>query len=477
MNLTKRLVTFALAIALLFGAVSIAFADDAHPDITGHKYEEYLIRALEKGYISGYGSGNVRPDKEITKKEAVSIIVKNLAAAPDGQIDGSRSKYYAQLAMNWEVINSSNNMKSTITRMKGYTMLAIAAGIGEGEDTSVIDDLKDSPFIEEEARGQIAGLINRGFLEPEDSRLGVYRSMTRAEFIALFVKMDDAGVWAKAKKELNNTSISKVKLSFEHSERLKEGEPLAVTVSIDGGKRGTECTAVWYKNGAEEGRENIVLSGKHTEYKFEIYYPISDYTPESYIVGFELYHSEKGKQEVKGGHYTQYISTDYKSVVDRISNKYEGDYTLQYALDNDYTQYEKHVFVNYKGYSSSTEYLIWVNRHFQRTNIYVGYKGHWKLIKEFIVGTGRPGSVTPVGVFKVFGKQPGWYKTKYDVKPIVNFYQGGYAFHSRLLYHGTDEVKDPSIGFPVSLGCMRMYNEDIQWMYDNIPIWTTVVVW
>ena len=80
-------------------------------------------------------------------------------------------------------------------------------------------------------------------------------------------------------------------------------------------------------------------------------------------------------------------------------------------------------------------------------------------------------------MFKVFGKQPGWFKTKYDVKPIVNFYQGGYAFHSRLLYHGTDEVKDPSIGFPVSLGCMRMYNEDVQWMYDNIPIWTTVVVW
>ena len=195
------------------------------------------------------------------------------------------------------------------------------------------------------------------------------------------------------------------------------------------------------------------------------------------MIGFELYHDENGKQEKKGDHFTQYIDHDYKSVVAKISNKYEGDYTIQYALDHDYTDYEKSVFVNYKGYSSSTEYLIWVNRAYQRTNVYIGSKGHWKLIKVFVVGTGRPGSVTPVGVFKVFGKQSGWYKTKYDVKPIVNFYQGGYAFHSRLLYHGTDEVKDPSIGFPVSLGCMRMYNEDIQWMYDNIPIWTTVVVW
>lgn len=476
MNLIKRLIVLSLIAALLLCSAAAALADEAHPDISGHKYEEYLLRALEKGYISGYDSGNVRPDREITKKEAISVIVKNLCAFPDGQIDGSRSKYFVKIAMNWGVINSGDNLKGTITRLKGYQMLATAAGIGE-EDTSVIDGLKDSPFLEGEAREQVAGLINRGFIEPEENRLGVYRIMTRAEFIALFVKMDDAGVWDKAKKELNDTSISKVKLTFDHSERLTEGEPLVVTVNIDGGKRGTECTAVWYKNGGEEGREDIILSGKHSEYKFEIYYPISDYTPDSYIVGFELHHKENGKDEVKGGHFTQYLSTDYKSVVERISNKYEGDYTLQYALDNDYTQYEKHVFVNYKGYTSSTGYLIWVNRHFQRTNIYVGSKGNWKLIKEFIVGTGRPGSVTPVGVFKVFGKQAGWYKTKYDVKPIVNFYQGGYAFHSRLLYHGTDEVKDPSIGFPVSLGCMRMYNEDVQWMYDNIPIWTTVVVW
>ena len=164
-------------------------------------------------------------------------------------------------------------------------------------------------------------------------------------------------------------------------------------------------------------------------------------------------------------------------LVSRISNKYEGDYTLEYAETHDYTQGEKTVFVNYKGYKSTSQYLIWVNRAYQRTNIFEGSQGNWKLIKEFIVGTGRRSSPTPVGTFKVTGKQSGWYKLKYDVKPIVRFYAGGYAFHSRLLYHGTDEVKDPSIGFPISLGCMRMYGEDIQWMYDYIPVGTTVVVW
>ncbi len=477
MTAFKRLISAVLAVIIIMSLSFMAAADEAWPDITGHKYESYILKALEKGYISGYGDGTVRPDREITKKEAVTIIVKNLVANPEALSNGSRTQNIVNKAMNWGVINSGNNMSASIDRMKAYTMLAAAAGIGDGEDDSVIDSLADSKYITGEERGQIAGLINRGIISASSGALGVFKTVTRAEFIMLFMKMDAAGLWTAAKADLNNTSISKVKLSFEHSERLTEGEPMQVTVNITGGKRGTECTAVWYKNGVEEGRENIVLSGREHKYTFEIDYVMSNYTPDSVVIGFELYHDENGKQEKKGDHFTQYIDHDYKSVVAKISNKYEGDYTLQYALDHDYTDYEKSVFVNYKGYSSSTEYLIWVNRAYQRTNVYIGSKGHWKLIKVFVVGTGRPGSVTPVGVFKVFGKQSGWYKTKYDVKPIVNFYQGGYAFHSRLLYHGTDEVKDPSIGFPVSLGCMRMYNEDIQWMYDNIPIWTTVVVW
>jgi len=61
---------------------------------------------------------------------------------------------------------------------------------------------------------------------------------------------------------------------------------------------------------------------------------------------------------------------------------------------------------------------------------------------------------------------------------VVNFKTGsGYAFHSRLYNPGWSETfTDARIGFPVSHGCLRMYSEDVQWMYDNIPIGTTVVV-
>ena len=66
----------------------------------------------------------------------------------------------------------------------------------------------------------------------------------------------------------------------------------------------------------------------------------------------------------------------------------------------------------------------------------------------------------------------------YTVRPVVGFYPGtGYAFHSRLCYPGTDTEYDFSAGYPVSHGCVRMYKNDIKWIYNNIPVGTTVAIY
>jgi lipoprotein-anchoring transpeptidase ErfK/SrfK len=59
---------------------------------------------------------------------------------------------------------------------------------------------------------------------------------------------------------------------------------------------------------------------------------------------------------------------------------------------------------------------------------------------------------------------------------LINF-SNSLGFHSRLYYPGTTTVNDARIGFPVSHGCIRMYTEDVEWFYDNIPVGTTVVVY
>jgi len=161
-----------------------------------------------------------------------------------------------------------------------------------------------------------------------------------------------------------------------------------------------------------------------------------------------------------------------------VSCKYQGDYTTQWAVEHDYSQSDKEIFVNeVHRYTSKTEYLLWVNLAMQRTNIFKrDSQGDWELIRECLVATGKRG--TPTGVFTTTYKQTGWFTGSYDCRPVVRFRWGtGYAFHSRLYYPGTNTLKDPSIGFPVSAGCVRMLDEDINYIYDNVPDGTTVVVY
>ena len=135
------------------------------------------------------------------------------------------------------------------------------------------------------------------------------------------------------------------------------------------------------------------------------------------------------------------------------------------------------MWVNAMGYSSDTQYLIWVNRTYQRVNIFIGSQGNWKLDRVFLCGTGKRGSSTPVGEYTVWAFQEGWHHSTYWCEPVVRFYTGsGYAFHSRLWKPGHETLQDDRIGFPISAGCVRMYDEDVQWMYDNIPMNTKVVV-
>ena len=170
---------------------------------------------------------------------------------------------------------------------------------------------------------------------------------------------------------------------------------------------------------------------------------------------------------------------DVDRILGMVSYTYKGDFTLAWAEAHDYEDYEKEIWINAKGYSSKTGYLIWINLAMQRVNIFQGSHGNWELVYSCIVGTGRPGNGTPVGVYDTTYKlAAGWTTGSYTCRPVVGFRLGsGYAFHSRLYYPNSSTLKDPSIGFPVSAGCIRMYDEDINYIYNEIPLGTTVVVY
>jgi len=166
-------------------------------------------------------------------------------------------------------------------------------------------------------------------------------------------------------------------------------------------------------------------------------------------------------------------------VLELVTLGYKGNYTLKWAQEHDYKDFEKEIWINAKGYSSETDYLIWVNLSMQRVNIFKGKTGGWKLVHSCIVGTGAPGTGTPPGVYyTTYKNYNGWTTRTYTVKPVIGFkVNTGYAFHSRIYYPGTTRLSDSSIGYPISHGCVRMYDEDVRYIYNNIPLRTTVVVY
>lgn len=138
-----------------------------------------------------------------------------------------------------------------------------------------------------------------------------------------------------------------------------------------------------------------------------------------------------------------------------------------------YSKAVKTAFVNYKGYSSSTKYLVWISHYTQQVTIFEGTKGNWKMTRTFVCSTGKASTHSPIGVSKISYKEPGWFYA--NTKELyVSHYWGRNSFHTRPLWN-SGKVQDPTIGRPASHGCVRCYNQDAKYIYDNIPVGTTVV--
>ncbi len=138
------------------------------------------------------------------------------------------------------------------------------------------------------------------------------------------------------------------------------------------------------------------------------------------------------------------------------------------------TMYEKA-----DGYSSSTDYLILCNLATQRTAVFEGEKGNWRLLREMLVSTGAPINPTPKGEYQTtvhtehfnnYGVRA-WYAT--------GFIGGLYLFHSSPYESASEPLvcTDGRLGVPLSHGCVRMRVDDARWMFDLLPLSTKVVIY
>jgi len=123
--------------------------------------------------------------------------------------------------------------------------------------------------------------------------------------------------------------------------------------------------------------------------------------------------------------------------------------------------------------------LIIINKAINRLAFYE----NGKLVKEFKVATGRSQELTPEGKFKIVNKivnRP-YYKENIPGgdprNPLGNRWLGLNAkgtWGTTYAIHGNSNPA--SIGTYASSGCVRMYDEEVEWLFDHVQKNTTVFI-
>lgn len=131
-------------------------------------------------------------------------------------------------------------------------------------------------------------------------------------------------------------------------------------------------------------------------------------------------------------------------------------------------------FAGAMGLKSDTGFLLFTD--LSRLTLHVleyGDEG-WSLLRSLPCAAGDAYHPTPTGIFLVdykctcIGKE-----NNYLCRYAMCFY-GSYMFHSVLYDWGGKTVIDGRLGERVSHGCVRLSPEDSRWLYNTVPVGSTV---
>ena len=162
----------------------------------------------------------------------------------------------------------------------------------------------------------------------------------------------------------------------------------------------------------------------------------------------------------------------------------KGDVAYKKGKALDWTKDFKEYYVNLKGFSSKTKYLIWTSTYTQRVNLFQGKKGKWKLIKSWRCTSGKFYHPTALTYNRtIFKRQYTRTRpkitdpTKFYYYHYVSYFSGGDGFHTivwdsqthKLLRHVVKNCQ------PGTMGCIRMAVADAKYIYTKVPLHTKTV--
>ena len=159
-----------------------------------------------------------------------------------------------------------------------------------------------------------------------------------------------------------------------------------------------------------------------------------------------------------------------------LRNNFIKDGSTWYKADNDGKLVKsvppaQYLMTEYaQRFSSATRWLIMINLDTAMLGVYTGSQGNWTCVQYWLCSPGKPSTPTVTGTFTTLDRKP-HLSTAYSAQYCTRFY-GGYFIHSIL---GTGNELG-SYRY-LSHGCVRVEVDNARWIYENIPLGTTVHVY
>ena len=131
-------------------------------------------------------------------------------------------------------------------------------------------------------------------------------------------------------------------------------------------------------------------------------------------------------------------------------------------------------YVNSRDIESRTDYLIWISKKDFTVNLYEGENRRWEIVKSMPCTIGASHTPTIEGEFEYIERIERWYYPSYYCGPVMRFHNG-YAIHSTLIRNDGTPY-DNRVGMKLSLGCIRLRPEDINWLISTAPMYTKIII-
>ena len=146
---------------------------------------------------------------------------------------------------------------------------------------------------------------------------------------------------------------------------------------------------------------------------------------------------------------------------------------------NDYAWSVKEAYVKSEKFKSNTDYLIWVSRYTNRTNVFHKEDGKWVLKKVYDCNTGNYYQPLKGGQYTLAGKERIKYKIHRNGREYYFEYSrkfgGSGTFHTRCRWSDTGNLRNAIKRHPTTKGCCRLYDAAAKYIY-NLPKGTRVVI-